>query len=211
MAGVETWALVPVKPFRLAKQRLEGVLTPSRRATLARALMMHTLDVLGACVSAGRLARVLVVSTDPMALGLARGRGAVALREPGDGLNAALAQARAYAQARGARATLVVPADLPNLSAEDVCALLALADHAGVIIAPSYDGGTNALFTCPPDALHYAFGPNSCAEHVAQAETSGYRVDICSTPGLAHDLDTPQDLARWLAAAKTREPAARGP
>ena len=209
MGVVETWALVPVKPFRLAKQRLGGVLSPSRRATLARALMMHTLDVLGKCVAAGRLARVLVVSTDPMALGLARRRGAVALREPGDGLNAALAQARVYAQAHGAQATLVVPADLPALSIADVSALLALTDHAGVVIAPSYDGGTNALFTCPPDVLHYAYGRGSCAEHVAQAETSGCRVEICSAPGFTYDLDTPHDLARWLAAVKTRQPDPR--
>jgi 2-phospho-L-lactate guanylyltransferase len=209
MGVVGTWALVPVKPFRLAKQRLGGVLSPSRRATLARVLMMHTLDVLGTCVSAGQLARVLVVSTDPMALGLARGRGAIALREPGDGLNAALAQARAYAQAQGAQATLVVPVDLPALSTADVTELLALTAHAGVVVAPSYDGGTNALFTCPPDALHYAYGPASCAEHIAQAETSGCRVEICRAPGFTYDLDTPHDLARWLAAVKTRQPEPR--
>ncbi len=194
------WAIVPVKAFREAKQRLRGALSSNQRATLARALMMHTLDVLGACVASGLLQGVLVTSPDPLALDLAAARGAGAIRDSGDGLNAALAQARGQAAARGAGAVLVVHADLPRLAPEDIRALLALAPAADVVIAPCRHGtGTNALYTRPPGALHYVFGHDSFAEHVAQAETSGLSVRACRRPGLAFDLDTPRDLAAWLA------------
>jgi 2-phospho-L-lactate guanylyltransferase len=191
-----TWALVPVKPFRLAKTRLSGALSPARRATLARALLMRTLDVLA---RVEELSGILIVSTDPFALELGQQRNVTTLRDSGDGLNGALGQARAAALARGARAALVLPADLPRLTPGDVRALLALAAGADVVVAPSLDGhGTNALYTRPPDALHYAFGPESFREHLAQAETSGLCVRVCATPGFALDLDTPEDLAAWL-------------
>jgi 2-phospho-L-lactate guanylyltransferase len=171
---------------------------------------MRALDALEPLVAAGELAGIVVASTDPLALELARLRGAVPLRESGDGLNVALGQARDVALARGARATLVVPADLPWLAPGDLRALLVLAGDAEVVLAPSRDGrGTNGLYTRPPDALHYAFGPNSCAEHLAQAETTGLRARLCRTPGFAFDVDTPADLAALRAPGERR--AGRGP
>lgn len=167
----------------------------SIRATLARALLSRTLDVLAACDAS---LATCVVSRDITALDMARRRGAAALAESESGLNAALNQAREWAMARGAPAVLVLPADLPLLTPADITALLDLArEPRSVVIAPdAHDGGTNALLLRPPDALHFAFGPSSFHEHCAQAETSQLTLHIYRSPTVALDLDTPADLKR---------------
>ena len=69
--------------------------------------------------------RIAVVTADPLLLPLMRGQGLHALEDPGGGLNAALGLACRYAADRGARAVVVLPSDLPNVTADDVKALVA--------------------------------------------------------------------------------------
>jgi 2-phospho-L-lactate guanylyltransferase len=120
-------------------------------------------------------------------------------------LNQALASGRASAMANGADALLVLPADLPLLTSEDLYALtapilepLALSDPVEqtgrVVLAPSHDGGTNALLLHPPDVIPFAFGVRSFDRHYAAAEAAGCAVSIVRTPSLAYDLDLPEDL-----------------
>ena len=184
------YALVPVKPFRRAKSRLSPVMSKPVRAALARALLSHTLDVLAACPVIP-----CVVSRDITALDLARRRGAATLVETESGLNAALTLAREWALGRGAQAVLVVPADLPLLTPADIAAVLDLGRGSrSVVIAPDARGeGTNALLLRPPDAINFAFGPQSFYEHCAQAETSQVALCVHRSPALAFDLDTPAD------------------
>jgi 2-phospho-L-lactate guanylyltransferase len=178
------------------------------RAALARAMLSRTLDILASCPS--RFARLAscdlplaacVVSRDMTALDLARRQGATALAESESGLNAALNQAREWAMARGAQAVLVLPADLPLLTSGDIMAMLDLArEPRCVVIAPDARGeGTNALLLRPPDALNFAFGPQSFYEHCAQAETSQLALHIYRSPTVALDLDTPADWKRVAA------------
>jgi len=188
----EICVIVPVKPFRRAKSRLSPVMSKPVRAALARALLSRTLDTLVSC----NLHRATcVVSRDITALDLARRRGAMALAESESGLNAALNQAREWASAHGAQAVLVLPADLPLLTPADISAMLDLGrESRSVVIAPDTRGeGTNALLMRPPDALHFAFGPQSFYEHCAQAETGQLALHIYYSPTLALDLDTPAD------------------
>jgi 2-phospho-L-lactate guanylyltransferase len=135
------------------------------------------------------------------ALDLARRHGATALVESESGLNAALNQAREWAMARGAQVLLVLPADLPRLTCGDITTMLDLArEPRCVVIAPdARDEGTNALLLCPPDALNFAFGPQSFYEHCAQAETSQLASHIYRSPTVALDLDTPADWRRVAA------------
>jgi len=188
----EICAIIPVKPFRRAKSRLSPVVSKPIRAMLARAMLSRTLDVLAACHLP--LASC-VVSRDMTALDLARRQGATALAESESGLNAALNQAREWALARGAQVVLVLPADLPRLTSDDILTMLDLArEPRCVIIAPDARGeGTNALLLRPPDALNFAFGPQSFYEHCAQAETSQLALHIYRSPTVALDLDTPAD------------------
>ena len=115
-----TWIVVPVRSLTDGKRRLAPALAPGARSALVRRLFIRTLK---AAVEAGR--PVLVVSPDPAALDLAREHGAAALEEPRPAeLNHALELAAREAEAQGAGALLVVSADLPDLEAADLRAML---------------------------------------------------------------------------------------
>ena len=195
-----TWIVIPVRSLTDGKRRLAPVLDPDARAGLVRRMFLRTLE---AAIEAGP--PVLVVSPDPAALTLARDRGATGLEEPRPvELNHALELAAREAAARGATALLVVSADLPDLEAEDLRAMLppphaapsAPAD-AELRIAPDEAGiGTNALYVRPPGLLSFEYGETSCRRHLEQGRARGARVERVDRPGLRFDLDTPDDLER---------------
>ena len=60
------------------------------------------------------------------------------------------------------------------------------------------DGGTNAVSMRPPGRMTTHFGePGSAAVHERAAWTAGADAHVLDRPGLAFDVDTPEDLARW--------------
>ena len=191
-----------MKPLALALGRLAGVLpAPVRRALQAAMLE----DVLAACRGASALGPVLVVTADPAAAALAHDGGArvVADHAPPRGMNAAVVRGLLAAEAAGAGAGLVLTADLPLATAEDLAALLEAAPAgAGVTIAPSRDGtGTNAMLVRPLWAVRPQLGPGSLARHSAAAAAAGLALVRVERPRLALDLDIPADLAAFCAAA----------
>jgi 2-phospho-L-lactate guanylyltransferase len=188
------WAVVPVKPLRRGKSRLAGVLSEEERTSLNRKLLTHTIDTL---VELPELEHVLVVSRDPEALALARDRGARTVLEDGTShLNIALTRATVIATTYAARGILILPADLPQISAEDIQSMITAGqDPPVVVIAPDYRReGTNAMLINPAGLIQYDFGPNSFERHVAQAEAKGAEVKVLDLPSLAHDVDLPEDL-----------------
>jgi 2-phospho-L-lactate/phosphoenolpyruvate guanylyltransferase len=190
--------VIPVKPLDGALGRLGGVLRPAERATLQLAMLG---DVLSACREAP-LAGTLVVTADPRAAERARAQGARVLPDhrPPRGMNAAVARGLRAAAARGAERALVLMADLPLARGEDLAAMLAAAPPGpSALLVPSREGtGTNALLLAPPEALAPALGPGSLARHRAQAEARGLPAPLLARPGLALDVDTPEDLeAFW--------------
>lgn len=201
------WAIVPAKPLAQAKSRLAMVLSPAEREQLARSLLCHTLDVLASLIlpaelaisgPASGLAGILVVSADLKVRELAVARGVAWLPElEPPGLNGALEQAAAAARARGARGVLIVPADLPHLTAAAVAELLAAAGELPVaVIAPDRrEEGTNALLVAPPGLIAFSFGPGSFQRHVAAARAAGVRTVVWRHPAWACDVDWPEDLA----------------
>ncbi len=200
------WALVPVKPPDQAKTRLAPALNATERAELARHMMR---DVLGALAATPGLAGIALLTQDA---GVAAAAGEfhcrVLAEDPGDGMSASLEAAAAGLAAEGAGTVVIVPADLPRLTAGDVSALLA-AHREGVTVVPaSADGGTNALVMTPPDAGACRFGPDSARRHVAAARLRGFAAGLLPLPGFARDIDTVDDV-RWLcgqpAGGATRE------
>jgi 2-phospho-L-lactate guanylyltransferase len=188
------WLLIPVKELGRGKSRLAQTLTPVQRAALTRQILERTLKVAAATHC---FAEILVVSTDRTAHNLAMHAGAQSLCEDGFGLNQALEEARAYALARGAEATLIVPADLPLLTNTDLTRLVRAAETGSqVVLAPSNDGGTNALLLSPPEIIDFHFGPNSFAHHRRAADTHNARIAVIQSPSLAFDVDWPADLQR---------------
>ncbi|CAN5873061.1 2-phospho-L-lactate guanylyltransferase [soil metagenome] len=189
---MKLWLLVPVKPFGEGKSRLAEHLSSEARQTLSQAMLAH---VLHTGQSTHLLAGILVVSRDPQALAQAEQAGVHTLLETGHDLNEALTQASQQAVAAGAEAVLVLPADLPLLTSEDVQHLYTLgAAQPGVVITPSPDGGTNALLLHPPHIIEFIFGPNSFVRHRQQAHVAKLAVQVFESPTLALDIDWPQDL-----------------
>jgi 2-phospho-L-lactate guanylyltransferase len=116
-------------------------------------------------------------------------------------MNAAVRLGQGEAERLGAAGALVLVADLPRIGPEDLRALAAAAPAGrGAALAPSRDGtGTNALLVCPPAGLEPALGPGSLARHLAGAQATGLQTALVPRPGLALDVDTPEDLAAFLA------------
>jgi 2-phospho-L-lactate/phosphoenolpyruvate guanylyltransferase len=190
-----TRLIVPHRGLRVSKTRLAPVLDETERVELARKLLTHVLSVaLEACQD------VVVITPAASLEPIVTAAGARLVVQRGMGLNQGLDQAREEAQADGVDTLAVLHGDLPNLTAADVVALIsAVPVPAGVAIAPDRaSAGTNGLALRPPGAIAFQFGPGSFAAHRSAAEAAGLPVAIVERPGLAFDLDTPEDLARWL-------------
>ena len=192
------WLITPVKPFEEGKSRLAKVLSIAERTSLNQQLLTNLLTVVQ---RAGVCTGMIVVSQSRAALQLAAAHNAVPLLENKqksyvDGLNPALEQARAAAMARGATVLLVLPADLPWIQPDDLWELYRAAQRQpGISIVPSRDNGTNALLLQPPDAIEFAFGPDSFARHEQLAAQAGLPCQTLHMPNLAIDIDQPADLA----------------
>jgi 2-phospho-L-lactate guanylyltransferase len=187
---MSVYCIIPAKPHAEAKSRLSPVLTESQRMTLSQWLLQRTLRLALAVVG-----RVVVVSRDRTLLMHAKAAGAWGLLEASPGLNPALTQAARFAQARGASGVLILPTDLPRLTAQDLEAILALgAASPTAVIAPCrHETGTNALLVRPPDLIQFAFGPDSFGAHCAAARAVGVEPVIYHATSIAFDLDTPED------------------
>jgi 2-phospho-L-lactate guanylyltransferase len=199
-----TWALVPIRGLETAKTRLGGDLDAEERRDLVIDLLRRTLV---ATRDARGVAGTIVVTMDPAAAGLARDHRAVGLVERAPGLNGAIIAARSVAVARGASAVLVLPADLPAISADAVDALLgeaarAAASSAGGLVAlvtDQHGSGTNALLVSPPALIDPMFGPASRDLHGTAAAGAGATFLELEGP-LALDVDTTDDLVAAEAA-----------
>lgn len=188
------WAIVPVKPLRRGKSRLSGALTDDERAHLNELLLEHTLKTLA---DLKELEQALVVSRDPHALTLARKYGARTVREDGQPhLNTALTRATVVAKLHATSGVLILPADLPLLTPEDVLTLIERASNPPVVvIAPDrHHRGTNALLMSPTGLIEYDFGEDSFQRHCERAKKAGARLEIVDLPSLGLDLDLPADL-----------------
>ena len=215
------WTIIPVKPFNEGKSRLAACISPQQRHALNRELLTRTLAAIN---KAHIAAQIVVVSRDSNALTVAEQAGSHALteeslpittptarREPAPDrlppsscsqadtesepqLNAALTQAALYAAARGATKILVLPTDMPNLTAEDVRTMASPRGRAPqIIIAPSRDGGTNALMLQPAQAIPFAFGRASFQRHQRLAADAGIPVHVIESDSLLFDIDLPED------------------
>src|SRR5215217_1641418 len=155
------WAIVPVKPFNRAKSRLAKVLTPAEREALAEKLFLHSLSVL---TQVRKIAGVLVISRDTKALALARDCNVHTVQEGGTPeLNAALLRASQVVRSQGATGVLVLPADGPLVTPEDIEQILHMGRYnMSVVLAPDQkDDGTNTLLGSPPGLIPFAFGEGS--------------------------------------------------
>ena len=210
---MDIWALIPVKSLYRSKIRLAHLLTAEQRAQLIYGLLQQELAILSKIPD---ISEILVISGDSAVRSLARQYGALVEEEPEpQGLNAAVKRGMTIAAANGASGALILPVDLPFVTATEVTMIVNAGlgkrtadletDDAllwsggkgnGRILAISADedgAGTNALFLDPRMEFTFHYGPGSFQLHIQEAERRGLGVHIVSAPGLQFDLDTEKD------------------
>jgi len=191
------WAVVPVKELAGAKQRLSSCLSREERRLLATTMFE---DVLDAVSAVKELAGVLVVTVDPAAISLASRYGARIVTEGArEGHTGAVTAAARLLAAEGRDGMLTVPGDIPLVTASEVGRLVAAHRPApSFTIVPSHDeGGSNAIVLSPPNAVPLRFGVDSFFPHLRAAEARGIRPTVLRLPGIALDIDNPEDLAAF--------------
>ena len=199
---VRTFAVLPVKRFDAAKQRLRAVLDPSARRALARAMVHDVLDALDRVAGIDRI--VVVTAEEPVrALAAARGDAVIDDTEQSGQSPAALLGIDAAARG-GATRVLLVPGDCPALWPDEVDGMLRRHEKGpGVVVVPDRHGkGTNGLLLAPPDAIAPAFGEGSRRRHLREALDAGYTPAVEPLVSLGLDVDTPDDLEALTAALK---------
>jgi 2-phospho-L-lactate/phosphoenolpyruvate guanylyltransferase len=192
---MRTIAVLPVKSFGRAKQRLTGGFPD--RPGLAAAMVG---DVLDALARVPELDQVIVVTAQAVS---ADTRVTIVHDPVEAGQSAAAARGIEAAVERGAERVLLVPGDCPSLDPAEVSALLAV--DAGVVIVPDRHGtGTNSLLLTPPDVIAPAFGEGSFERHRGLAEAAGASIHVADAGSLELDVDTADDLAALRRALSAR-------
>ena len=195
-------ALIPVKGFANAKQRLSPLLDRTDRELLAAAMFR---DVLKQVVNARGLAETFVVTGDDAVADIARNLGARVIHEESEkGETAAVDFARDALKAGGREAVLIIPGDMPLVRSSDIEAVLAEVPAEAAppfaLLVPSHDRlGTNALLLAPPDIINLRFGYDSFSYHVSQVSAQGLPLRFVDNERIALDIDEPKDLRRFLA------------
>jgi len=195
---MDLWAVVPVKERVLAKERLAPILRPETRQALALAMLE---DVLAALTATPGIAGLLVVTVDPEAGRLAASYGGRVIEGGArDGHTGAVAAAMRLLAAEGRMGMLTLPGDIPLVTPREIARLLAAHPVApSFTIVPSHDeGGSNAILCSPPDAVPLRFGENSFYPHLRAAEACGIRPNVVHLPGIALDIDNPEDVVSFM-------------
>jgi 2-phospho-L-lactate guanylyltransferase len=206
---MKIFALVPVKKFESSKSRLGAVLSINERIKLSELLLINTISVLK---KSSAISNIVVVSSDERAMEIARRTDAKFLKEAKDrGVNAAIAVADDYSSENRAHATLVIPVDLPFLTATDVNMVCrkAKSPERCLVISPSlrYDG-SNALLRKPSRLLKTHYDEDSFNAHLRAATQFGIPIKVVLSQRIMKDLDSIEDIRILMNQRVTNPPVA---
>jgi 2-phospho-L-lactate guanylyltransferase len=187
--------LLPIKDFKHAKQRLAPVLDATTRAGLARAMLNDVLNVLARARSPQR---IVLFTASGEVIQMARPFGfEVVFEKSVDGHSAAVNHMVDELSQTCSR-ILSIAGDLPRLVPSEVdFALEAVSEP--ITLIPSRDWtGTNGVVFMPPARIAMEYGDGSFRRHLSKAAAAGIRSDVMDLPGIAFDIDTPEDLQAFL-------------
>jgi 2-phospho-L-lactate guanylyltransferase len=206
---MKIFALVPVKKFESSKSRLGAVLSINERIKLSELLLINTISVLK---KSSAISNIVVVSSDERAMEIARRTDAKFLKEAKDrGVNAAIAVADDYSSENRAHATIVIPVDLPLLTATDVNMMCrkAKSPERCLVISPSirYDG-SNALLRKPSRLLKTHYDEDSFNAHIRTATQFGIPIKVVLSQRIMKDLDSIEDIKILMNQRVTNPPVA---
>lgn len=199
---MSTWVIIPLKPLNRAKSRLATVLTPDQRRQLAESMFRHVLETVRAVP---QVIGTLVISRDSKALSIAREYDAKTIQETGTPeLNSALTRATQVVAGWGVDSLLILPADLPLVTTEDIVNMITLGRGmpSVVLATDQHQDGTNALFMRPPGIIPYAFGPGSFQRHQMFAHEANINAKTYFSERLALDIDVSNDLDTYRRLAR---------
>jgi len=199
---MSTAAILPIKSFDDAKQRLSPDVNSAIRRALAEAMVS---DVLTALRRSRSIKQIFVVSADRQAPMIAAGHGATVLEDSSSGHNDAAMIGIRRALSEGVERVLLVPGDCPLLDADQLDELIAypVTEPSALIIPDRHGTGTNGLLLTPPESLTPSFGEGSCARHFELALSQGATPEVVSVQSLALDIDTADDLEELRAVLRS--------
>jgi 2-phospho-L-lactate guanylyltransferase len=183
--------LIPVKNLATAKQRLTSVLDQPARTKLAQAMLLDVLQAVAGCAEK----RVAIVTTDPHATWLAQRFNFETIADHNISETAAIELATNVCESRGIESTLVIPGDIPLITADELDQIMKSAPAEGSVLVPAADGrGTNAIYRRPAGLFPLRFGNDSFKPHLETARSTGKPCVVLSLPGIGLDVDNPADL-----------------
>jgi 2-phospho-L-lactate guanylyltransferase len=186
--------VVPLRSFARGKARLAAALDDDARRAFTRSMAERVVAAAGARPT-------VIVTSDPDVIEWAHGLGLAHIDDPGT-LDGAAHAGREWVRARNLARVVVMHADLPLAATLD-----GVADDADAPIAvlvPDHHDDGNPVLAIPSAAdFAFAYGPGSCARHVAEAERCGLQVRLVHDRALGFDVDDAADLA---ALADAHEP-----
>jgi 2-phospho-L-lactate/phosphoenolpyruvate guanylyltransferase len=187
--------LLPVKDFRNAKQRLAAAYDADFRANLARAMLADVFDALS---RAHVPQRIVVFTASDEAAQMAKPFGFdVAPENSVEGHSAAVNHMVSELSSNASQ-ILSIAGDLPRLQSTEIDFVMNAASEP-VTVFPSRDGtGTNGILFIPPARITMEYGEGSFSRHMSRARKAGLPADVLNIPGIAFDIDTPEDLQAFL-------------
>lgn len=161
---------------------------------------MMLVDVLNAVNQSKMVSRTIIVTPDNTVLKGIYSRNVEIIGEAdGRGLNMALKRAVVYSLRHGASSLLILPADIPLTTKNDIEQIIDSTSDHGIVIVPSKDGlGTNALALTPPDVISTAFGSNSFQSHLNLAQINKIPTKVLRIDRVSLDIDTSDHIEEFL-------------
>lgn len=214
------WAVLPLKDFVSAKQRLSGVLSAVERRRLFHAMVE---DVLNTLTSAPSIEGVVIVSDDPTASLMAEHYDICLLDEPdpvadlsplNTAINAGCEKVLALA---GDVDICILHADLPEININELERLASQrkahseiddAETGVMLVSDRHGTGTNVIVlnsklvennkkSDNAKSLFY-FGRDSFQKHQKSFTELALNVEVFKSAALSADIDTPSDLMAFL-------------
>ncbi len=192
------WAVLPAKDLVDAKQRLADALSPPERRLLFRTMYE---DVLSVLADVPALDGIAVITRDGEAAAVAKSYGArIIIEAENQGQTAAVEAAVATLIDDGITSIMTFPGDAPLITQDEIEAVLAAhGDAPAMTIVPAHDRrGSNCIALSPPDLIPFSFGNDSFKPHLAAARARKVEPVILDLPGIALDIDTPDDLRQLI-------------
>lgn len=187
-------AVIPMKSLHSAKSRLSNILTAQQRKNLAMYLLDATIkEIKKSCI----ISEIIIVSNDKAVKNYSCLNNLKYIKDSEEGVNKAVILADNYCIDNRINANIVIPHDLPFISAKEIDKICTMSNkyHKCIIICPSkrFDG-TNILFRKPPDVIKTHYDDNSYMNHLKEAYKFKIPIESLDIVKLRFDLDTKEDL-----------------